>query len=212
MLLASGRSPTEIAAITFTEAAASELRQRVEDFVADVLRGTTPMQLQLAWPDGPTVAQRQSLSAAAAKLDALVCTTIHGFCRLLLTPYPVEARIDPGAAIADQDAAGLIFEDVLRDFLHARLSGDAGADDPVAALFLGDENRPEDLIADLAQKLRRYRGARIDVYPHERELLRQTASGGGRVPRFPERRAVSGAGNRRNRRRVGGAAGRPAQR
>ncbi len=85
MLLASGRSPTEIAAITFTEAAASELRQRVEDFVADVLRGTTPIQLQLAWPDGPTVAQRQSLSAGAAELDALVCTTIHGFCRLLLT-------------------------------------------------------------------------------------------------------------------------------
>ena len=47
MLLASGRSPTEIAAVTFTEAAASELRQRVEDFVADVLRGTTPMQLHL---------------------------------------------------------------------------------------------------------------------------------------------------------------------
>ena len=67
MLLASGRSPTEIAAITFTEAAASELRQRVEDFVADVLRGTTPMQLQLAWPDGPTVAQRQSLSAASRR-------------------------------------------------------------------------------------------------------------------------------------------------
>ena len=71
--------------------------------------------------------------------------------------------------IADQDAAGLIFEDVLRDFLHTRLSGDADADDPVAALFLGDENRPEDLIADLAQNLRRYRGARIDVYPHERD-------------------------------------------
>jgi len=169
MLLASGRSPTEIAAITFTEAAASELRQRVEDFVTDVLRGMTPLQLQLAWPDGPTVAQRQLLSAAATELDALVCTTIHGFCRLLLTPYPVEARIDPGAAVADQDAAALIFEDELRDFLHARLSGDAGADDPVAALFLSDENRPEDLIADLAQNLRRYRGARIDVYAPERD-------------------------------------------
>ena len=164
MLLASGRSPTEIAAITFTEAAASELRQRVEDFVADVLRGTTPIQLQLAWPDGPTVAQRQSLSAGAAELDALVCTTIHGFCRLLLTPYPVEARIDPGAAIADQDAAGLIFEDVLRDFLHTRLSGDADADDPVAALFLGDENRPEDLIAGSCAESAALSGGRIDVY------------------------------------------------
>jgi exodeoxyribonuclease-5 len=177
MLLASGRAPAGIAAITFTEAAASELRQRVEEFVADVMHGKTPIQLELAWPDGPTVAQRQALSAAAAELDALACTTIHGFCRLLLTPYPVEARIDPGAAIADDDAAKLIFEDVLRDFLHAKLSGEAGANDPVAALFLADESRPEELIAELAQNLRRYRGARIGVYPHEREAcaeLRQT--------------------------------------
>lgn len=179
MLLASGRAPAEIAAITFTEAAASELRQRVEEFVVDVLRGKTPIQLQLAWPDGPTAAQRQALSAAAAELDALACATIHGFCRLLLTPYPVEARIDPGAAIADEDAAKLIFDDVLRGFLHARLSGEASAIDPVAALFLADEGRPEDLIADLAQNLRRYRGARIGVYPHERDScagLRQTVA------------------------------------
>lgn len=169
MLLASGRAPAGIAAITFTEAAASELRQRVEEFVADVLRDKTPIQLQLAWPHGPTRAQRQALSAAAAELDALACTTIHGFCRLLLTPYPVEARIDPGAAIADEDASTLIFDDVLRDFLHARLSNEASADDPVAALFLADEGRPEELIADLAQNLRRYRGARIGAYPHERD-------------------------------------------
>ena len=39
--------------------------------------------------------------------------------------------------------------------------------------------RPEDLIADLAQNLRRYRGARIGVYPHERNScagLRQTVA------------------------------------
>jgi ATP-dependent exoDNAse (exonuclease V) beta subunit len=179
MLLASGRAPTEIAAITFTEAAASELRQRVEEFVSDLMRGKTPIQLQLAWPDGPTATQRRALSTAAAELDALACTTIHGFCRLLLTHYPVEARIDPGAAIADDDAAALIFDDVLRDFLHARLSNEASADDPVAALFLADESRPEDLISDLAQNLRRYRGAGIGVYPHEREAcagLRQTVA------------------------------------
>jgi hypothetical protein len=46
---------------------------------------------------------------------------------MLLTPYPVEARIDPGATIADDDAAALIFEDALRDFLHARLSNEASS-------------------------------------------------------------------------------------
>ena len=126
MLLASGRPPASIAAITFTEAAASELRQRVEEFVTGVLNGETPVQLQLAWPEGPTAAQLQALAAADAELDTLACTTIYGFCRLLLTPYPVEARIDPGAAITDEDQAALIFADALHDFLHAKLSGDAG--------------------------------------------------------------------------------------
>jgi len=179
MLLASGRAPAGIAAITFTEASASELRQRVDEFVADVLRNAIPTQLRIAWPDGPTPAQHQALSAAATELDALACATIHGFCRLLLTPYPVEARIDPGAVIADEDAAALIFEDVLRDFLHARLSGDASEEDPVAALFLADPDRPENLIAELAQSLRRYRGARVGVYSHEHEacaILRQAVS------------------------------------
>jgi exodeoxyribonuclease-5 len=177
MLMAAGTAPAEIAAITFTEAAASELSQRVEEFVTAILCGTTPIQLHLVWPDGPTETQRRSLSAAAAELDALACTTIHGFCRMLLTPYPVEARIDPGAAIADQDAAALILEDVLRDFLHTRLSGDADENDPIAALFLADESRPEMLIADLAQNLRRYRGARVGDYPNERDScdrLRET--------------------------------------
>jgi CRISPR-associated exonuclease Cas4 len=82
MLLASGRAPAEIAAITFTEAAASELRQRVEEFVADLMRGKTPIQLQLVWPDRPTATQRQALSTAAAELRACQeSTTLSGWLR-----------------------------------------------------------------------------------------------------------------------------------
>ena len=77
MLLASGRPPASIAAITFTEAAASELRQRVEEFVTGVLqrRDTGPVAACLA---GRTAAaQHQALAAADAELDTLTCTTIH---------------------------------------------------------------------------------------------------------------------------------------
>ena len=69
--------------------------------------------------------------------------------------------------MADDDAAALLFEDGLRRYLHDKLSGDAAADDPVAALFLHGEERPEHLVEQLAEAFRRYRGARVDTYPDE---------------------------------------------
>jgi exodeoxyribonuclease-5 len=167
MLLAAGRPPEAIAAITYTEAAASELRCRVEDFIGELGHGDIPTALRIAWPDGPNDAQKRALAEAAARLDNLTCTTIHGFCRLLLTPYPVEAGIDPGATVADEDEATFLFDEALQRFLHFRLSGGADPNDPIAALFLGDSDKPETLIGDLAKSLRKFRGARIDAYPHE---------------------------------------------
>nr|MDA8247717.1 UvrD-helicase domain-containing protein [Rhodospirillales bacterium] len=167
MLLAAGRAPAGIAAISFTEASASELRERVGRFVVALLDGAIPPDLAVALPDGLSAAQRAALQRAAPELDTLTCSTIHGFCRRLLAPWPIEAGLDPGASMADGDAAELLFEDALRGFLLAKLSGDAELDDPVAALFLAGEAAPEALIGDLARALRVHRGARIPDYPRE---------------------------------------------
>jgi ATP-dependent exoDNAse (exonuclease V) beta subunit len=165
MLLAAGRAPEGIAAISFTEASASELRERVERFVGALHRGEVPRELAAALPAGPGPAQRVALAHAVTRLDALACTTIHGFCRILLTPWPVEAGIDPGAAVADAAAADLLFDDVLQEALRERLSVEADGEDALAALFLLGEDRPEGLVADLAQTLRRYRGATVPEAP-----------------------------------------------
>jgi CRISPR-associated exonuclease Cas4 len=61
MLLADGVSPASIAAITFTELAAGELRQRVAKFLNSLLAGRVPEELRLCLPDGPTTAQQAAL-------------------------------------------------------------------------------------------------------------------------------------------------------
>jgi exodeoxyribonuclease-5 len=78
MLLASGQAPSSIAAVTFTELAASELVQRVRDFTQSVCEGVVPAELRLALPDGPDAQQVANLESALAYLD-VVCSTIHGF-------------------------------------------------------------------------------------------------------------------------------------
>ena len=53
MLLMSGAEPRSIAAITFTELAASALGARVHRYVDDLLAGRVPKPLREALPDGP---------------------------------------------------------------------------------------------------------------------------------------------------------------
>src|SRR3974390_812494 len=52
LLLASSVPAREIVAITFTEAASSELLERIERFVASLAQGLVPDELRLAVPDG----------------------------------------------------------------------------------------------------------------------------------------------------------------
>ena len=121
MLLAAGISPTSIAAITFTELAAGELRQRVARYLDLLLAGTVPDELRLCLPNGPAKAQKAALHAASERLDELTCSTIHGFCHDLLRTYSVEAGIDPGAEILDGEQADFVFDATFDQWWRDRL-------------------------------------------------------------------------------------------
>lgn len=162
-LLASGRRPQEIAAITFTELAAGELRERVCAFVAELARGHVRPDLACAFPDGPSPEQRRALQAAMAEIDELVCTTIHGFCQRLLTPYPVEAGMDPGAAVMDAGAGDTLFTEVLETWLHDRLSVEQHSGDLLLALFANNADETDALLREVAAQMRRHPAANV---PH----------------------------------------------
>ncbi len=67
MMLAEGIPPATIAAVTFTEFAASELLIRVREFVDELTAGRVPTELRVALPDGLSDQPRQNLTAASAR-------------------------------------------------------------------------------------------------------------------------------------------------
>ena len=126
MMLADGIEPKSIAAVTFTEFAASELLIRVREFASELAAGRIPLELRIAAPNGLTEDQRRHLAAAIERIDELTCSTIHGFCQRLIKPYPVEAGIDPGATVMDSDQADLAFSEIVDSWLREELVGEAG--------------------------------------------------------------------------------------
>jgi exodeoxyribonuclease-5 len=155
LMLAEGVSPRAIAAVTFTELAASELLSRVRELVAELSAGTVAVELRVALPDGLSQAQRDNLAAASATLDEITCSTIHGFCQRLIKPYPAEADIDPGAGVMDRNQADLAFLEIVDGWLRERLSGDQGG--ILAEIVLHSPGESVKLIHKIAEHLRRRR-------------------------------------------------------
>ena len=140
VLLCGGVEPKHIAAITFTEFAASELPERIERFSTSLSRGEIPRDLAQAFPKGLTVDQKRNLEHTRRNLDQLTCTTIHGFAQALIKPYPAEASIDPGAQIVDPAEADLAFQERYESWLKRKLTT-KDADGIVAELVLADVGR-----------------------------------------------------------------------
>jgi CRISPR-associated exonuclease Cas4 len=159
-LLASGVPPREIAAITFTEFAAGELRERIARYIQEILSGRVPEELRVAFSDRLTREQSQALQEANKRFDELTCTTIHGFCHVLLRIYAVEAAIDPGAEIIDRGQADLAFATSFERWLRERLSGVRAASDPIVWTAENDPIHAEKLLRELAEFRRAHQTAR----------------------------------------------------
>lgn len=160
MLLTAGVDPKSIAAITFTELAAGELRQRIAWYLDCILSGNVPHELRLSLADGPTANQRKTLRAACDRLDELNCGTIHGFCHDLLRAYSVEAAIDPGAEVLDADQADFAFDAIFDRWWRNRLDKPVSSPgDCVASIARRDPTGAEDLLRSFAKFRRRYRSA-----------------------------------------------------
>jgi CRISPR-associated exonuclease Cas4 len=161
MLLAAGADPRSIAAITFTELAASQLDARVHRYINSLLVGSIPETLQLALPEGRlTAQQRLALQSAFLRLDQVTMVTIHSFCQTVISSYAVEADIDPGARMLDGDQAGTFFDTVFDSWINERFSRVSRPDDPISALAQDDPRRVVDRLRQFAGFRLRHREAR----------------------------------------------------
>src|SRR4051812_25584604 len=97
-------SVDNIVAITFTNRAANEMRQRVRTRIDGLLQQSS----------GP---ERQTWLRHKRTLEGSVITTIHGFCSRLLHEFPVEANIDPQFVLLDEHQAAMLLESVVEEAL-----------------------------------------------------------------------------------------------
>jgi ATP-dependent exoDNAse (exonuclease V) beta subunit len=169
MMLVQGVPPKTIAAVTFTELAASELLFRVREFAARLRQGDIPQELRLVLPEGLSQAQLHNLDQAESFIDDITCTTIHGFCQRLVAPYPVEANVDPGASVMDPDQAKLAFIDIVQGWLREQLDGQANG--LLAELVMADPGRAVTLVNVILRRLRENEGLQAPVAPQLANLL-----------------------------------------
>jgi ATP-dependent helicase/nuclease subunit A len=90
---------SSIAALTFTEKAAGEMKLRIR----------TELDRALFDP-AQSADARQRAHAALSELETASVGTIHGFCADLLRDHPVEAAVDPSFEVADTERTRMLIE------------------------------------------------------------------------------------------------------
>ncbi len=137
-LLLAGTLPQRILCLTFTKAAAAEMRNRINGKLASwVTKDDEALAHELA-PlvegrlDGVTLVQGRPILERARRLFAevldvpggLQISTLHAFCQSLLRRFPLEARVPPHFALMDERDSAEALDEALEDAIaHAR-SGD----------------------------------------------------------------------------------------
>ncbi len=130
-LVATGRAQMpQLAAITFTEAAAAELRDRVREELEKAARDESLP------PD-----ERERCRAALDEVDAAAIETLHGFAQRILSAHPLEAGLPPLIEVQDEIRSSIAFEERWSEFVD-RLLDDAALEEALLrAHILGLETK-----------------------------------------------------------------------
>src|SRR3982751_5837523 len=109
-VIAGGTPVDKIVAVTFTHAAAGNMKLRVRH------------ELEQRRENEPDAEVRSRLAEAARSLDRAFIGTIHAFCAQLLRRRPVEAGVDPVFQELAQPEALRVFSGVFRRWIEQRLA------------------------------------------------------------------------------------------
>src|SRR5215471_19393546 len=99
----------EVVAITFTDRAAREMRDRVRMKCYERLENASEEQAE-GW------------LRLLRSLDGARISTIHSFCGALLRAHAVEAQLDPRFVVIEQSQAETLLAEIIEDVLREKLS------------------------------------------------------------------------------------------
>ena len=172
-LVTTGRATLDrIAAITFTEAAAAELRDRTREQLEEA-----------AANDSRSEEERERCRQGIADLDQAAIRTLHAFAAALLHERPLEAGLPPAFETTDQIAAGIKFNEAWDVWLDTELEPDSALAPHLAlALTLGLTLRQ---FKDVAEEFHWNYNDLTDV-KFEAAATPQTAAAGMLVDEMPE--------------------------
>jgi ATP-dependent helicase/nuclease subunit A len=144
----------QVAAVTFTENAATTLKLRLRD----------ALERARAEAKDPAVVARAS--EGLATIERAQVSTIHALCTAMLQERPIEAGVTPGFRVADEALADFIFDEAWEEWLQDRLTG---RDDLLEAVILNriplERTAPVGDPMTLRKLARRLVGQR-DLSPH----------------------------------------------
>ncbi|HEV2177714.1 MAG TPA: UvrD-helicase domain-containing protein [Terriglobia bacterium] len=143
-VIANGRAEIrEMAAVTFTDKAAGELKLRLRS------------RLALEMREAQDSAARRRLQEASAHLEEAQVSTIHGFCADLLRERPVEAGVDPGFETFGEPEAERVYGQAFDLWLQEKL--DAPPEGVRRALRRHSKEDPAERLRRAGWELARWR-------------------------------------------------------
>lgn len=122
-LMLAGSAPEKILCLTYTKAAAAEMRIRLNKRLGEWVAMKQPeLAAKLedlgVTPNAETLARARKLFADVLDLPGgMRIETIHAFCQSLLRRFPLEAQLSPHFTVADEEAAGLRLREAREDVL-----------------------------------------------------------------------------------------------
>jgi ATP-dependent helicase/nuclease subunit A len=151
----------EILVVTFTEAAAAEMRRRLREQLEEKLR---------AAPDEPRWAEQLAL------FDTAHIGTLHGFCLKLVREHFHELGLDPQLAVLDVGEARLLANETLDEELQEHYAGQNELAEAVQKLIQIYGGGRDQAIRQLVLRLHHYAQTRPDADGWLAQQIEQFAS------------------------------------